>query len=200
MTKLRLFYNHPNFIETFASNVETAFTQLAKGNEPRLVFTAHSIPLSMAATSEYESQLLEASRLVAELLDVEPDHWDLAFQSRSGPPSMPWLEPDINDHLTSLAHDGTSDVVIAPLGFMSDHMEVLFDLDTQAKQTAEKLGLGFARASTVGNDARIVSMIRELVQERSDGVRPRSLGTHGPWPNECPENHCAIASRAASTH
>ncbi len=195
LSKLRLFYNHPGFIETFTSNVATAFKAFKSSTNVRVVFTAHSIPLSMAATSEYESQLTEAATLVAERLDLADNQWDLAFQSRSGPPSVPWLEPDVNDHLRQIASEGVTGVVIAPLGFTSDHMEVLFDLDTQAAATADELNLEFSRAATVGTDPRFVSMIRQLIEERISDAPRLALGSQGAWPDECPENHCALPER-----
>ncbi len=193
--KLRLFYNHPGFIQTFATNVKSAIESMKPTENQRVVFTAHSIPLSMAATSEYELQLHEAARLVAAELNLKSDQWALAFQSRSGPPSMPWLEPDINDLLKEAASQGVTGVVVAPLGFTSDHMEVMFDLDIQAKETADSLGLQFSRASTVGTSPKFVSMIRQLIEERTSEAPRLALGSLGAWPDECPEGHCALTER-----
>lgn len=193
LDKLRLFYNHPGFIEPVAANVAEALTRFAPDERPRLVFTAHSVPSSMAASSDYEPQLREAARLIAEI--VGHNDWDLVFQSRSGPPQIPWLEPDIGDHLRALALAGTSDVVVCPLGFVSDHMEVLFDLDTQAAAIARELGLHMERSSTAGLAPRFVEMIRQLVLERLDEAPRLSLGSCGPWPDECPEGHCLPSAR-----
>lgn len=202
--KLRLFYNHPGFLEPVAEHVAAA---LAAHDEPaRIVFTAHSIPESMAATCDYESQLREAAGLVVESLDAETHcGWDLVFQSRSGPPHIPWLTPDVNDHLRAMTHEATEadgagpppPVTMVPLGFISDHMEVMFDLDTQATETAAELGLRINRASTVGTHPRFVEMIRELVAEQTDAAPKLWLGDSGPWPDPCPDGHCALPARPA---
>ncbi len=187
LDKLRLYHNHPGFIEPAAANVAEALAHFDE--TPRLVFTAHSIPTSMAQTCDYLPQLEGAAALVANVAGHDGP-WDLVFQSRSGPPQIPWLEPDIGDHLRALAADGVRNVVICPLGFTSDHMEVLYDLDTLAAGVADELGITLVRAKTVGTAPRFVTMIRELVEERLDD-RPRlSLGSDGPWPDECPDGHC----------
>jgi ferrochelatase len=148
-----------------------------------LVFSAHSVPLAMAETSAYVAQLEEACRLVA---DGRPSR--LVYQSRSGPPSQPWLEPDI---LSFLATTEARDVVVAPIGFISDHLEVLYDLDVEAAAVASRRGINLVRAGTVGADARFVAMIRELVLERREEwpVR-RALGTHGPALDACQPGCC----------
>ena len=194
LDKLRLYYNHPGFIEPLADNVRAAIAELS-GGDPRLVFTAHSIPTSMAAGCDYERQLAEATDLVVTAAGLEGIDADLVYQSRSGPPSIPWLTPDVNDHLEALAAEGVSQVTLVPLGFVSDHVEVLFDLDTQARATADRLGIASSRAATVGTDPRFVAMVRELVAERLDGVVPRALGTLGPWPDSCPADHCPPPAR-----
>jgi ferrochelatase len=188
--KLRLYYNHPGFIEPMTERVRDALRQ-APG--AALVFTAHSIPVSMAASSQYEAQLREACRLVLAAL-ARPE-WRLAYQSRSGPPSQPWLGPDIGDHLRELAAAGTREVVVVPIGFISDHLEVLYDLDTQARALSEKLGLNMIRAGTVGNHPRFVSMIRELVLERMGELPPRWLGDLGSALDVCAPDCCAPPRR-----
>jgi protoporphyrin/coproporphyrin ferrochelatase len=156
-----------------------------------LAFTAHSIPLAMARQSRYETQLAEAARLVAERVAVI-DH-ALVYQSRSGPPQMPWLEPDVCDHIRALARRGVRDVVVSPIGFVSDHMEILFDLDVEARQAAEQSGVNLVRAQTAGTHPAFVAMIRELIQERLDpAVTRRSLGTYGPGPDVCQPGCCLI--------
>src|SRR5262249_24501405 len=136
--KLRHFHDHPGFVEPLADAVRTAFASLSpqESQTTRVVFTAHSIPVSMNATSgpsgfRYEMQLPEPAQLVSErsLRDVR---WELVWQSRSGPPQVPWLEPDINEHLRVLAKDGVTQVVVSPIGFVSDHLEVIWDLDEEA--------------------------------------------------------------------
>jgi protoporphyrin/coproporphyrin ferrochelatase len=165
------------------------------------VFTAHSIPTSMAETAgpdggRYQAQLTETAQLVAQA--AAPDlRWDLVWQSRSGPEYVPWLEPDINDHLEALAADGTQAVVVSPIGFVSDHLEVMWDLDTEAADTAKRVGLAFARAATPGVDPRFVSMVRHLVQERIEAehagdparVARERLGAVPVW-DVCPSHCC----------
>ena len=181
--KLRVFYNHPGFIEAVVECCRTALGALPGAH---LVFTAHSIPLSMSQTSRYEEQLQEACRLVA--AGLEHSDWKLVFQSRSGSPSQRWLEPDIGDYLKRLGPG--KDVVIAPIGFLSDHMEVLYDLDTEARKICEKQGIRMVRAATVGVHPRFVSMIRELVLERMEGAPRLALGAHGPSHDICPNDCC----------
>ena len=195
LQKLRLFYNHPGFLEPAAERVHDALRRLGDaGPDARLVFTAHSIPVSMAQATDYEAQLREAAQLIVDL--IEPGRpWDLVYQSRSGPPHIPWLEPDIGDHLAALAQETVDSVVVTPLGFISDHMEVMYDLDSQAADIARDLGLRMERASTVGIHPRFVSMIRELIEEQLTAAPKLFLGPSGPWPDWCPEGHCIAAAR-----
>ena len=190
LDKIRLFYNHPGFIEPMAANLAATIETRHPGTNARVVFTAHSIPQSMAASCDYTTQLEEAATLTMDTAGLETG-FDLVFQSRSGPPSVPWLEPDINDHLVELNDDGVSEVVLVPLGFVSDHMEIIFDLDTQAKATADRLGMTMHRVPTVGAHPRFVTMIRELIEERmTPGHQRLALGRFGPWPDVCPQSHC----------
>jgi ferrochelatase len=185
--KIRHYHDHPGHIAPHADAVRAALATLPteRRTTTRLVFTAHSIPTAMAATAgptggRYEAQLREVAALVAGA--AAPDlPWDLVWQSRSGPPHVPWLEPDVNDHLAALAAAGTTSVVVSPIGFVSDHIEVLWDLDNEAAATARKLGLDFARAATPGTDPRFVTMIRELVQERVSGAPRQALGSVPTW-------------------
>lgn len=183
--KLRLYYNHPGFIDAVVDRVGEVHRPGA-----RLVFTAHSIPNSMAAWCEYEPQLREMSALVAARVGVDTDGWDLCYQSRSGPPQVPWLEPDVNDHLEALAADGVTEVTLMPLGFVSDHMEVKFDLDHQAADTAARLGISLRRAPSVGTHPAFVAGLRELVEEKIAGGEVKWVGEAGPWPDPCPDGHC----------
>jgi ferrochelatase len=189
--KLRVFYNHPRFIEPTVENVRRAWEQIPEERRAtaRVAFTAHSIPKAMAAGCSYENQLREVCQLVAENLNLQ--NWSLVYQSRSGPPSQPWLEPDILTHLSDLKAEGITDVVVAPVGFISDHMEVLYDLDTEARQHCETIGLNMIRAATVGTHPSFIRMIRELILERmgSETTR-RSLGTSGPSHDVCPVDCC----------
>jgi ferrochelatase len=197
--KLRAFYNHPGFIEPNVENVLAALKQVPEGRRAnaKIAFTAHSIPVSMAANCDYEAQLQETCRLVAE--GAGHQNWRLVFQSRSGPPQQPWLEPDICDYLMELKEAGSEDVIIAPVGFISDHMEVLYDLDTEARSLSEKIGLNMVRASTVGAHPAFVKMIRELILERTDTGTPRRfLGTRGASHDVCPEDCCLMSARPLS--
>ncbi len=201
LDKIRLFYNHPGFIEPMGRNVAEAVERVAalpnRATGHRIVFCAHSIPESMAASCAYPAQLAEAAGLVMAEAGLTDRPWDLVYQSRSGPPSIPWLEPDINDHLEDLAAGGTRSVTLVPIGFISDHMEVLYDLDTQAVETADRLGLNLNRAATVGTDPRFVTMIRELIEERCSTGARLAIGSDGPWPDECPDGHCLAPRRPA---
>ena len=165
--KLPPFCGHPLFVEANASRVDEAL----RGMEgARLVFTAHSIPVSMAATSRYEEQIRSVAAAVAKRVGRE--QWDVAWQSRSGPPQQPWLGPDILDHLRALAAEGVGAVVAAPIGFLSDHMEVLYDLDVEAAGLARGLGIQFGRAGSAGLHPAIIRMLRELVMERMEAGEP----------------------------
>ncbi len=183
--KLRAFYNHPLFIEANVDQIRSALSQL---DEPTLVYTAHSIPESMAATCDYAAQLDEAGRLIAEELGME--NWKVVYQSRSGSPSQLWLGPDICDYVKQIHGEGVSNVVLAPIGFVSDHMEVVYDLDVEAKKLANELGMNLVRASTAGTHPSFIRMIRELILERVDNQPPRFLGSRGPAHAICPADQC----------
>jgi ferrochelatase len=191
--KLRAFYNHPGFIEPLVERVAAAFEKVPEPRRAaaRLVFTAHSLPRVLAAACDYEAELRDTASLVA--FPLGRAQHSLVYQSRSGPPSQPWLEPDIVDHLRALAREDVRDVVVAPIGFLSDHMEVVYDLDLEAKARALELGLNLVRAETVGTHPRFVAMIRELVVERMQGEGLRlHLGPRGPAPDECPQGCCLV--------
>ena len=189
VTKLRHYYAETGFLEPMRAAVTAACDGLT---EPRLVFTAHSIPMVMARTSgPTGGAYVEALRHAAgEIAGDRP--WDLVFQSRSGPPQVPWLEPDISDHLQALYDDGVRAVVMVPVGFTSDHVEVLFDLDIQAQErvAATMPGLLARRAATVGTAPAFVAMLRDLVVERL--AAPEELATHGcvATHDRCPVGCC----------
>ena len=190
--KIRVFYNHPGFIDSSADRVRDAYARVPEDLRDRmqLLFTAHSIPIAMARTSRYEEQLREACRLVGEAVG-DPD-WRLVYQSRSGPPAQPWLEPDICEVLPGIRRGGARAVVIMPIGFVSDHLEVLYDLDTEAREVCEEEGLFLARAGTVGAHPRYVAMIRELIEERlADNPTRLAIGRFGPSHDVCPPGCCA---------
>lgn len=195
--KLRVFYNHPGFILPMAERVREALEQIPpeRRSAAELVYTAHSIPCSMAQTSDYEVQLHEAARLVSAELG-RPDA-PLVYQSRSGPPTQPWLEPDIGDYLRARHEAGCRDIVVVPIGFISDHMEVIYDLDTEALAICRELGLNMVRAGTVGTHPRFVQMIRELIEERTRQTPPLALGDRGPYPNTCAADCCPAPKRPA---
>ena len=198
--KLRVFYNHPGFIGPMVGNTLAALARST--DDAEIVFTAHSIPQSMADTSDYVVQLLEACSLIMAGLgpSFADRRWDLVYQSRSGAPGQPWLEPDISDHLRSRRGAGASAVVLVPVGFVSDHMEVVWDLDTQARETADEIGLAMIRAETVGTDPRFVDMIVALALERAAserGERPErvALGARGANHDVCPLDCCPLPTR-----
>jgi ferrochelatase len=200
--KIRQFFHHPGFIEPLASATLAAIESLPRPvhHEVDLVFTGHSIPAAMAAASgetggAYPAQLTEAARLVAERVPAARS-WRVAYSSRSGPAAQPWLEPDVNDALAELARAGSRAVVIVPAGFVSDHMEVIYDLDVAAAHTAQRLGLPMARAATPGTDPRYVAMISELVAERLHGAPRRALGGMAARPDLCPAGCCQAGGRA----
>ena len=173
--KLRNFFDHPLFVDALVGRTEVALAGARAG--ARLVFTAHSIPVSAARTAPYERQLAAIAAIVADRVG-RAEH-DVVFQSRSGAPGVPWLGPDIDEHLAALNARGVKDVVLVPFGFVSDHMEVIWDLDTQARATADSLGMGLTRAATVSTDPLFLRMIRELVLERTAGSERRALTTLG---------------------
>jgi len=185
--KIRPFWNHPGFIDANVAHVSASLQQLADAGvaaiDVPIVFTAHSIPTAVAATSDYELQLRDAAALVlAQLREgdlTEQTSVDLAFQSRSGPPQVPWLEPDIADRLADLAGSGATAAVVAPIGFISDHMEIVYDLDTLAAARANELGITMVRASTAGTHPSFVAALASLIEERIHGIEPLALGELG---------------------
>jgi len=189
--RTRVFYNHPGFVEANAEHVAAALATFdpERRAAARVVFTAHSIPVAMARHSRYEDQLAESARLVAERAGAP--RYDVVYQSRSGSPAVPWLGPDVGEHLRELASAGVREVVLSPVGFVSDHMEVVYDLDVEARAVAGELGLDLVRAPAAGTHPAFVSMIRELIQERLDPARPkRAAGRHGPSHDVCAPRCC----------
>ncbi|MEU1426655.1 ferrochelatase [Nocardia sp. NPDC005746] len=182
LVKLRQYFDHPLFVEAFADAIRAAVAELPqdKRDSARLVFTAHSVPVSADIASGppdeqrlYSRQVAEAARLCAAATGF--DAYDLVWQSRSGPPQVPWLDPDIVDHLDALADQGVDSVVVCPVGFVSDHLEVVWDLDNEAKERATELGMAFARAATPGPDPRFARMVADLVQEYLTAAAPARL-------------------------
>ena len=198
--KLRAFFNHPGFIDATEDRVREAFREISRGakdgvnDNVQLVYTAHSIPLSMANGSDYVEQLEQVRKLVSSRLAISNDA--LVYQSRSGAPGQSWLEPDILDYLSDLKRKNlASAVVVAPISFLSDHMEVLYDLDVEARQLSESLSLPIARAKTVGVHPKFIAMIRELILERTSGAERRSLGALGAREDVCREDCCPAPQR-----
>jgi protoporphyrin/coproporphyrin ferrochelatase len=196
--KLRAFFNHPGFIDATEERLRDAVQELPSDvrHNIQIVYTAHSIPLSMANTSDYAVQLQEVRKLVSARLGISNDA--LVYQSRSGAPGQPWLEPDILDYLREVKSKGSaSAVVLAPISFISDHMEVLYDLDVEAKQLCDSLPLPMARAKTVGVHPKFIAMIRELILERTSGAEKRAVGALGPRQDVCAEDCCPAPQRPA---
>ena len=205
LTKVRHYFNHPGFVAPSVDAVLEALRRLpgTAGDGARLVFVTHSVPTAMndvsgpeggAYVAQHEDVAAGVAGAVGEALG-RPTAWDLVYCSRSGPPGQSWLEPDVNDHLEQLAADGVPGVVVVPVGFVSDHMEVVYDLDTEARATAERLGLPFVRAATVGTDRRFVRGLVDLVLERAAVERgespPRPVtGSRGPSHDLCPAGCC----------
>jgi ferrochelatase len=191
VSKLRHFYNEPGFLDTMRRNVAQAADGLAN---PRLVFTAHSIPVSLAETSGPSGNAYVTTLRTAAAAIAGHRPWDLVFQSRSGPPAVPWLEPDVCDHLRGLTDD---EVVLVPLGFVSDHVEVVYDLDHQAAAVAAELGITMRRAKTVGTDPQFVQVLADLVRERINATEERDdhggVATH----DRCPAHCCPPPLRPA---
>ncbi|MDM4763319.1 ferrochelatase [Galbitalea sp. SE-J8] len=212
--KVRQFFDHPGFVQPFLEGVRDALAAFAElGHAPentRVLFSTHSIPSTDAERSgpdghAYERQHLAVaehimSSLIPDATNTSDDiaatavpAWQLVYQSRSGPPTQPWLEPDVNDVIAALPGEGVTAVAVVPLGFVSDHMEVLWDLDTEAKETAEEAGLAYRRTPTPGTHPAYVDALIDLVLERRDGIpvaeRP-SVTDLGPWYDTCRPGCC----------
>lgn len=190
--KLRHGFNHPRFIEAVAARAADCLGEIAPETREQtpLLFTAHSLPQSMASNAPYERQLEEACKLVATTLSHQ--NWQLVYQSNNASYGRePWLGPDISEALATVHSNGARDVVVVPIGFVCDHMEVVIDLDIEAAAVAAKLGLNMRRAKTVGTHPAYIQMVRELIIERMAPTSERlSLGTLGPSPDQCAPTCC----------
>ena len=198
--KLRMFFNHPSYIAASADRVGEALAKIPeqRRSATHFVFTAHSIPMAMAEGCSYTTQLAEASRLVME--QIGDQSWQLVYQSRSGPASQSWLEPDVCDYLEATGlEQKTEDVVIMPIGFVSDHMEVLFDLDTEAKEVCDRNGINMVRAKTVGTHPEFIRMIRQLILERTEGKPQEAVGAMPPNHDICPVDCCLPGKRPSGS-
>ena len=193
--QIRRHHDHPGLIEPAADCLRSAIEEIpnALRDETVLLFSAHSLPQSMAETCRYESEINEAASLVAN--KVDPDkrlRREVVWQSRSGPPHIPWLEPDINDKLDQLASEGVEAVVVSPIGFPIENFEILWDLDFEASNKAASLGMSFSRADSVENDSRFISMIADLLCERIDKptLSSPALGSLNISPKKCEKDCC----------
>lgn len=207
--RIRQYFDHPGFIEPFAEGLAAALTELAagglQGDDVKLLFVTHSLPLSMSRTSgppgrfpdeggAYVAQHLAAARCIIDaarpLTEAPMPDWELVYQSRSGPPYVPWLEPDINDALVEEARQGRKAVVVIPHGFVSDHLEVVWDLDHEAAETAAEHGLVMKRVATPGTHPRFIDGLVDLIEEVVHGKPAQALSDLGPWPNICRADCC----------
>jgi ferrochelatase len=208
--KVRHYFDHPGFLAPIIEDMNKALGRLAaKGiaaADIKVMFATHSIPDSMGESSgppgvredfekpggTYAAQHLAAATLAMAGLSEQDSlpSWELVYQSRSGAPSVPWLEPDVNDAIRTAKDAGKKAIVIVPIGFVSDHVEVIWDLDNEAKETCDELGLDFERVATSGTHSAFVEGIIDLIQERTDGLEAKALSPLGPWPSFCNPNCC----------
>ncbi|MDH6532478.1 ferrochelatase [Aurantimicrobium minutum] len=210
--KVRHYFDHPGFLTPFMTATADAVAEITSEGIPvtdiAVLFTTHSIPDGMGETSgpparrqefaqpggAYAAQHLAAAKLIMEdvqkSVETEGLNWQLVYQSRSGSPAMPWLEPDINDAIAEVANLGSRAVVVVPLGFVSDHVEVIWDLDNEAAETASDLGLRFKRVATPGDHDIFVEGIAELINERIANAKPQALSSLGPWADRCAVGCC----------
>jgi protoporphyrin/coproporphyrin ferrochelatase len=206
LVKLRTYFDHPLFVEMFADAIAASARTLpaALRDDARLVFTAHSVPVAAdrrCGPELYSRQVGYAARLVATAADY--GDYDVVWQSRSGPPQVPWLEPDVGDHVTGLAAAGTRAVIVCPIGFVADHIEVVWDLDNELRSQADAAGVALARVSTPNADRRFARLAASLVDELRDGSQPARVGLPDPVPGclasvdgePCRPPHCAAAEQ-----
>ena len=206
--KVRHFFDHPGFLEPVISDLAEHLSTMRDSGigdeELSVLFTTHSIPDAMGETSgpparrdefakpggAYAAQHLAAAELIMTAVGASGLDWQLVYQSRSGSPAVPWLEPDINDAIAHGHAQGKRGVLVVPIGFVSDHVEVIWDLDNEAKETAEELGMAFARVKTAGADDVFVNGIADLILERIANEEKKALSPLGPWPDTCAIGCC----------
>ena len=211
--KVRAYFDHPGFVEPVVEALDEALTRMRAtipADDIRVLFATHSIPNVMGETSgppalrdqfakpggAYEAQhLVAAGAIIDRLRENESPKWELVYQSRSGAPTTPWLEPDVNDAIARCHEEGVRGVIVAPIGFVSDHVEVVWDLDNEARETANALGLEFARVPTVGVHPAFVDGLADLVLERTANGEAKALSELGPWPGACAVGCCANTRR-----
>ncbi|HLP22788.1 MAG TPA: ferrochelatase [Microbacteriaceae bacterium] len=218
--KVRHYFDHPGFIAPVAEGLRSSIEAMVANGTPReqirIMFATHSIPNAMGETSgpparrdefaapggAYEAQHLVAAEQTIDAVraaGTETPEWELVYQSRSGSPEIPWLEPDVNDAIAVAKASGVAGVIIVPIGFVSDHVEVVWDLDNEARETAEELGLAFDRVPTAGVADAFVDGIADLIRERIAGDAPKALSALGPWPSSCAIGCCPNARRELPT-
>lgn len=218
--KVRHYFDHPGFIAPVAEDLVSKLQKMASegisADDAVIMFATHSIPNTMGETSgpparraefeqpggAYAAQHREAAKLVVDQIEqagVSAPEWELVYQSRSGSPAIPWLEPDVNDAIRSAKASGKKAVIVSPLGFVSDHVEVIWDLDNEAQETAEEEGLWFARAATAGTHDAFVNGICDLVLERIADAEKTALSALGPWPEFCAIGCCPNSRRELPT-
>ena len=193
MEQIRRHHDHPGLIEPAADNLRATLEKLPSNKKTALLFSAHSLPVSMADNCRYEAEIRESSSLIADLVDPENKlPKEIVWQSRSGPPSVPWLEPDINDKIKELASEGIEAVAVSPVGFPVENFEILWDLDHEASDEANNCGMSFSRADTVHNDPRFISMIGDLLCERiNKPIHAKAgLGAFSSQLDKCEEGCC----------
>jgi len=213
--KVRHYFDHPGFIEPMAVDLSSQLKEFRlsglAASEIRILFATHSIPTAMGKSSgpesrrsefalvdaeggAYAAQHIAAAKAVVSAAEVihgeSVPAWELVYQSRSGSPTVPWLEPDVNDAIVDLAEAGAKGIIVVPIGFVSDHVEVIWDLDNEARETAEGLGLKFARVQTAGIAPAFVEGLADLILERIENAPAKALSPLGPWPNFCAQNCC----------
>ena len=198
--RVRPHHDHPGLIGPAADRLAEALARLPEGRRAgaHLLFSAHSLPTALAATCGYVDQLRDAARLVAERVDPGVERpWEVVWQSRSGSPHVPWLEPDVGDRIESLAAEGVRAVAVSPLGLPVENFEIAWDLDLEAARRAESAGVSFVRAPAVDDDTRFASMVVDLFEERLDPtVERKSLGGLGLRPDSCPADCCPAPARS----
>lgn len=189
ITRTRVYFNHPGFLNAVAARIDEARQGAGINSSTPTLFTAHSLPVSMADACAYEEQLRDAAKTIASQTGCGP--YEIAYQSRSGPPSVPWLEPSVEDALAALGSRDANVVLVVPLGFVSDHTEVIYDLDVLARSAAARHGITLVRARTVGCHPTFVGALADLVDEAAGVVTVRpTLGLLGPRPDACVAGCC----------
>jgi len=198
LSKLRAYFNHPHFVAAWQDRITAATADWTprQWRETTVLFTAHSIPVEMAGCDRYVAQVNDLAHVLAARFPHPVATWRVVYQSRSGRPGQPWLEPDVCAAIEDLhANDPPPQLLLIPIGFVSDHIEVLYDLDVEASRTAARCGIPVTRVQTVGTHPRMVQLVSDLIDERLSGRSDRpTVGQLGPAPDQCPADCCLPAS------